>query len=537
MDDVPATKPLLDYEALFQDAPAGYVVTLENGTIVDANRTLQAWLGKSRGDLVGASFLKLLPVGDRILYATHASLQMGAAGALAELAVDMIRADGSRMPSLLSARRVRDAGEDGAALDRIIIFNAYERRLYEQELVNTLRKTEEAETARASAEASVAAQQEVLRQKDLVLQESLAESQRKESLLETILNTVDVGVVVVDEAGNNILTNSRQEHNRRHAVRPGTQGRDECDLVMFGPDRVTPLPADLRPIRRAVLGESFSDQLVWFGADEKQQGLSVSARSVRGEGAFQGSVIAFSDVTGLVDAMRVKEDFVANVSHELRTPLTSIMGYLDLALEDADDLPGHIAASLKVALRNSERLLALVSDLLTAATGGSTVSPEPADLTELIRNAVSTATPRAEINGVHFTADLPPALPDVVDPRRIGQVLDNLLSNAVKYSPDGGCVLIRARRTRTETRIEVADSGIGMTEAEQAEVFTKFFRSATARKAAIPGVGLGLVISRRIVEEHGGTITLRSEAGRGTVFTVTLPHGTPSPDFVREGRL
>ena len=257
---------------------------------------------------------------------------MGVAGALAELAVDLIAGDGSRVPALISARRFPAAEPGQPALDRIIVFNAYERRLYEQELVNTLRKTEEAEAARASAEASVAAQQEVLRQKDLVLQESLAESRRKEALLETILNTVEVGVVVVDETGKVILTNSRQDHNRRRATPPGILTPKESELLMFGPDRVTPLPPDLRPVRRAVLGESFSDQLVWLGTGEQQQSLSVSARSVRNQGAFRGSVIAFSDVTGLVDAVRAKEDFVANVSHELRTPLTSIMGYLDLEI-------------------------------------------------------------------------------------------------------------------------------------------------------------------------------------------------------------
>ena len=523
MNAVPSAQPSIDYEALFQDAPAGYLVTQDNGIIVEANRTLLKWLGMTRADLLGTSFLKLLPIGDRILYATHASPQMGVAGSFAELAVDLIAGNGTRVPSLLSAQRFPAAGPGQPAMDKIIVFNAYERRLYEQELVSTLRKTEEAEAARASAEASVAAQQEVLRQKDLVLQESLAESRRKESLLETILNTVEVGVVVVDEAGNNILTNSRQVHNRSRAVPPGVPDPAESELLIYGPDRVTPLPAELRPIRRAVLGESFSDQLVWFGAGDQQQGLSVSARSVRGEGAFRGSVIAFSDVTGLVDAVRAKEDFVANVSHELRTPLTSIMGYLDLALEDSEDLPAHITASLNVALRNSEKLLALVSDLLSAATGGTGVALEAADLTELIHAAVTSAAPRAEINGVHLITELPDSLPDVVDPQRIGQVLDNLLSNAVKYSPDGGAVTVRARRTERHTHIEVADPGIGMTEAEQAEVFTKFFRSGTARKAAIPGVGLGLAISRKIVEEHGGTISLRSTAGVGTVFTVTLP--------------
>lgn len=526
----------LDYEALFHDAPAGYLVSLADGTILAANRTLLAWLGISRQELLGTSFLKLLPIGDRILYATHAGPQMGIAGTFAELAIDLAKADGTRMPALLSASRI--PGTDGhPAMDRIIIFSARERRLYEQELVSTLRKTEEAEAARANAEASVFAQQEALRQKDLVLQESLAESRRKESLLETILNTVEVGVVVIDEEGNNLLTNSRQMHNRQRAIPPGADDPDECGLLIFGPDRVTPLPAELRPLRRAVLGGSYSDQLVWFGSGEAQQGLSVSARSVRGEGAFRGSVIVFSDVTGLVDAVRAKEDFVANVSHELRTPLTSIMGYLDLLLDDADDLPGHVTASLKVAMRNSEKLLALVSDLLAAATGGSTLELQPADLSELIQAAVTSAAPRAGISGVHFVTDLPVSLPDTVDPQRIGQVLDNLLSNAVKYSPDGGRVTIRARRTATQTLIEVADPGIGMTSAEQDEVFTKFFRSATARKAAIPGVGLGLVISRKIIEEHHGTITLRSEPGRGTVFTVMLPVTRDRTDFVPLGAL
>ncbi|WP_461169548.1 ATP-binding protein [Arthrobacter sp. Z1-15] len=521
----------LDYEALFHDAPAGYLISGADGTILEANRTLLSWLGMSRRELVGTSFLKLLPIGDRILYATHAAPQMGVAGAFAELAVDLIKADGARMPALLSASRV-PAENGGPALDRVIVFNARERRLYEQELVNTLRKTEEAEAARASAEASVFAQQEALRQKDLVLQESLTESRRKEALLETILNTVEVGVVVIDEAGTDLLTNSRQIHNRQRALPPGIRDAEEHDLLMFGPDRVTLLPADLRPLRRAMLGGSYSDQLVWFGAGEGQQALSVSARSVRGDGAFRGSVIVFSDVTGLVNAVRAKDDFVANVSHELRTPLTSIMGYLDLLLEDADDLPGHVTASLKVAMRNSEKLLALVSDLLTAAAGGSTLALQATDLSELIRSAVTSAAPRAEISGVHFETDLPNTLPDTLDPQRIGQVLDNLLSNAVKYSPDGGIVTVSARRTETHTSIEVADPGIGMTAAEQGEVFTKFFRSATARKAAIPGVGLGLVISRKIVEEHHGTITLHSEPGRGTVFTVTLPVAQARANFV-----
>ena len=128
MDALPLSPPSLDYEALFQDAPAGYVVTQENGIIMEANRTLLGWIGRTRSDLVGTNFLKLLPIGDRILYATHASPQMGVSGAFAELAVDLIAENGSRMPSLLSARRFAASEEGQPALDRIIVFNAHERR-------------------------------------------------------------------------------------------------------------------------------------------------------------------------------------------------------------------------------------------------------------------------------------------------------------------------------------------------------------------------------------------------------------------------
>jgi len=512
----------LDYRDLFHGSPSGYIVTLEDGTIAEANATFANWIGRPREDLIGTSLLALLPVGDRIVYSTHALPQLGVGRSFAELAVDFLSADGTRLPALLSATR-QPADGSRPALDRVVVFNAHERRLYERELVGALRAAERAEAARASAEADVLEKQRALQEKDRVLQESLAESLRKESLLQTVLDTVEVGVSVVDEEGNVILTNSRQRFIHRRALPSGSTQANECELLIFGPDRVTPLPPELRPVRRTVQGQSFSDQLVWFGTGEAQRAFSVTARSVQRPGGFQGSVIAFSDVTGLVNAVAAKEDFVANVSHELRTPLTSIMGYLDLALEDEGEIPAYVATSLRVALRNSEKLLELVSDLLSAAAGPSSIKQQPADLAELLLGAMTSAAPRAEIGKVKLVADFPAQLPAFLDPQRIGQVIDNLLSNAVKYSPDGGPVTVSAWTSGDSVYFQVADTGIGMTHAEQSEVFTKFFRSGTSRKAAIPGVGLGLVISKNIVEAHQGTITLTSEVGHGTAFTVRLP--------------
>nr|WP_269438497.1 ATP-binding protein [Arthrobacter gengyunqii] len=132
-------------------------------------------------------------------------------------------------------------------------------------------------------------------------------------------------------------------------------------------------------------------------------------------------------------------------------------------------------------------------------------------------------TPKARANAVVLEEDLPACLTAEVDPQRLAQVVDNLLSNAVKYSPGGGTVSVHLRQERESIRLTVSDTGIGMSPAEREQVFTKFFRSRRAVASAVPGVGLGLVITKNIVEDHGGELTFISEPGRGSTFSVTLP--------------
>ncbi|MDK1360197.1 histidine kinase dimerization/phospho-acceptor domain-containing protein [Arthrobacter sp. zg-Y1219] len=186
--------------------------------------------------------------------------------------------------------------------------------------------------------------------------------------------------------------------------------------------------------------------------------LSYSARILRNEHGFHGAVIAFHDITALADALRAKDDFVSSVSHELRTPLTSIMGYLDLAEDEAENLglTGAIPHAISVAQRNSERLLLLVSDLLAAASGSRSVDARPVAVAELISASLRAAAPRAAAAGVELTTSCAPALAVQADPVRLAQVLDNLLSNAIKYSPDGGTVTVSAWTDGTCTCLEVA---------------------------------------------------------------------------------
>ncbi|MCC9144452.1 MULTISPECIES: ATP-binding protein [unclassified Arthrobacter] len=513
------TDPGMDYEKHFHAAASGYLVLTTDGTILDVNQTLASWTGRSRDGLLGGNILDLMPRADQVLFSSYAVPQLAVSGCFNEMAADLVSADGECVPVLLSGVRSEDGG-NGAEIDRIAVFNASERRLYEQDLVAALRKAEAAEAARAAAEEEIRQKQKALEEKDRILQANLLESREREALLESVLDAADVGLLVVDPKGNTLLTNTHLLSSWRRVM--GDIPITAKEQTMFGPDRVTPIGDADNPARRAAAGEAFSDQLVWFGAGEHEMALNVSARPIKGEGSFSGSVIAFSDVSRLVRAVAAQEEFVASVSHELRTPLTSIMGYLDLAL-DEEGLSPQVKSAIEIALRNSERLLALVSDLLSVASGATKMDRRPMNLAEIVRAGVVSAAPKAAASRVALVTDIPESLIADVDPQRLAQVVDNLLSNAVKYSPGGGTVTVRLWQDAEAVRLCVADTGIGMSEAEQEKVFTKFFRARRAIASAIPGVGLGLVITRNIVAAHGGELSFVSSPGEGSEFTVSLP--------------
>jgi signal transduction histidine kinase len=282
------------------------------------------------------------------------------------------------------------------------------------------------------------------------------------------------------------------------------------------------------PAYRAAQGEEFEDCRIWVGPDPlNRTALSVSARSLLGpDGSFEGAALAYKDVTELVRAMAVKETFVASVSHELRTPLTSIAGYVEL-LRERPDLPPAVASQLEVVERNSERLLRLIGDLLQSAqlTAGRAlplVRP-PCDLVQVVRESVEAIAPTADAVALTVETHLPDELCLVADPLRLGQLVDNLLANAVKYTEPGGRVSVDLRVDGAQAELVIRDTGIGIPAVDRDRLFTRFFRAAVAEQQAIQGVGLGLSISKSIVESHGGRIEVDSEVGVGTTFLVRLP--------------
>jgi PAS domain S-box-containing protein len=229
----------------------------------------------------------------------------------------------------------------------------------------------------------------------------------------------------------------------------------------------------------------------------------------------------------LLELDRVKDEFIALVSHELRTPLTSIRGYLELVVDDAAaGLPVEQQEWLQVIDRNAERLLSLVEDLLVSAqahSGTLTLARAEVDIGTVVRQCAVASTPNAAARGIALECAAEPGLLVTGDATRIAQVVDNLVSNALKFTPAAGRVELIASRHDRAVRIEVADTGMGIPEAEQHRLFDRFFRAEQAQAAAIAGAGLGLSIAKAIVEAHRGQISFQSVEGHGTTFVVDLP--------------
>jgi signal transduction histidine kinase len=301
---------------------------------------------------------------------------------------------------------------------------------------------------------------------------------------------------------------------------------------MFEMDRTTPVPAQERPTYLAVHGETLTDRTMWLGDDPStRRAVSVASHEIIDEaGQRHGTIVAVHDITEMIRAMRTKDDFVATVSHELRTPLTSIIGYLDLITDGEEDeefeLPEEVKSYLAVVSRNAEQLLVLVSDLLlTAQAESGTLRFRMSDvrIDQLAQRAIDSFKPRADAAGVTVKQNIDETSVQHADHARISQVIDNLLSNAIKYTRPGGSVRVLVTAKPDATVLTVADTGIGMDPRDLSSLFQKFFRAESARTNAIAGVGLGLVITKAIVDGHQGTIDVKSVLGMGTTVTVTLP--------------
>jgi signal transduction histidine kinase len=320
-----------------------------------------------------------------------------------------------------------------------------------------------------------------------------------------------IGVIGLDQDYDAVAVSTGDAHLRLALILAGTL------LALF----ITLLPIMTRLTRQLETRNRRLRELA-----EERGKLLEGERAARTEAEAVQQLLAAQNER-LRELDKLKDEFVSLVSHELRTPLTSIRGYIELLQDDAETSDDEQRRRyLEVVDRNSERLLELVSDLLFLAqieAGKLGIERGQVDLSKIVDECIETSSPVADSRGVELVARVDRVARLEGDRARLAQVLDNLVSNGLKFTESGGRVEVRLRAENGTAVLEVEDDGVGIPTDEQEHLFERFFRSSTATMNAIPGTGLGLTITKAIVERHGGRIEIESSENAGTTVRVQLP--------------
>lgn len=223
-----------------------------------------------------------------------------------------------------------------------------------------------------------------------------------------------------------------------------------------------------------------------------------------------------------------KDEFVSMASHQLRTPLTSVKGYISMVLEgDAGKLTAMQRQLLEEAFTSSERMVHLINDFLNVSrlqTGKFMLERRKVNLAKVVVQEVESLQATARMHDLGLRYEQAEKIPELyIDESKIRQVMMNFIDNAIYYSREGTIISVNISVAKNELVFEVHDTGIGVPKAEQAQLFTKFFRASNARKQRPDGTGVGLFLAKRIVVAHGGTIIFSSVEGKGSVFGFRLP--------------
>jgi PAS domain S-box-containing protein len=302
-------------------------------------------------------------------------------------------------------------------------------------------------------------------------------------------------------------------------------GRPAFDLYADTPNGQTKAQ---KVFQRFLAGEEIRDEeLEMRRADDSNVWISLSVRPIRDkEGRVVASRSAVTDITEYKKLDQMKDEFIGLVSHELRSPLTIITGAVNTALTEGARLsPEETRQLLNDAALEAESLSHVLGNLLELSRVQANrlyLHVEAISVRKVIQDAVEET--KRQSSSRQFVVDLPRKLPLVyADELRLERILYNLLENAVKYSPQGGEIRVFVRPEEEHLVVGISDQGIGISPSDQAKLFGPFQRLEESRPNGVGGVGLGLLVCRRLVEAHGGQIWVESELGRGSTFFFTIP--------------
>lgn len=256
--------------------------------------------------------------------------------------------------------------------------------------------------------------------------------------------------------------------------------------------------------------------------------LSIGTISTEGSDAFWG-LITLVDITEQKELDRVKTEFISLASHQLRTPLSNVKWYIEfILLKKSEGLGDEVRKLLgEIGLRN-QQMIDLVNTLLNLSRiemGRAVVEKEDTDISALITDVLGELTVQAEQKSIVLKREYEEGVHATTDPRLLRVVIQNLLSNALRYTPAEGSVTLSMRRMSSGLVVDVSDTGCGIPPEEKGKIFTKLYRASNAKLIEANGNGIGLYMSKELIEAMGGTIDFTSELDKGTTFTIVLPQG------------
>jgi PAS domain S-box-containing protein len=460
-------------QELYESAPCGYIFTLPDGTLNRVNQTFLDLSGYTRDQLIQRKrFQDLLSIGGRLFWENQFATLLRLQGFVREVTFDLVRPDDTRVPVLVNSVQRSDSRGEPLEVAHIL-FEATDRRRYEQELLKERRHAEE---------------------------------------LAAIITVSNDAILKASASGEVQAANPSAArvfgYSPAHIV-----GRKLGDLVpaLGRPTRWQQLIEDLKT-------RSLHEEVTGVAADGSSLDLSLGMAAHLGPlGDVDSVSLILRDISERRSLERLQHEFIAMVSHDLRTPLTAIRGRAALMKRRGE----FRVSDLDTILAQTDQLARMVEDLLIASEIQSErlqLRLAEVDLIPIIRLAAE-----AEIGGRRPALDIPdgPILLRA-DGQRLSQVLGNLLSNAAKYSPEGEPVSLKAEQQNGNVRVAVTDRGVGISAELLPRLFDRFYR-VEEMASRVEGSGLGLFISREIVEAHGGRIDVQSELGHGSTFSFTLP--------------
>ncbi len=351
------------------------------------------------------------------------------------------------------------------------------------------------------------------------LQNRIASILRQSALVETIFASMPDAIVAIDrlgllidlnDAAASLLGTSRGEAAGRSAAEV-VRSREILEFIHRARAAAGPL----------------EESLTLYGERERHL-LARATLFSEADGAVAGMLLIIRDVTQLRRLETLRRDFAANVSHELKTPVTSIKGFVETLQEGAVSDPESAARFLQIIGREADRLAAIIEDLMSLARldqheQRGDIGLEPVRIRPVLEAAIEACSGQAKARRVEVTLECASDLACLANAALLERAAANLVDNAVKYSPESAVVSVRARREGDGLAIQVEDRGCGIGAEHLDRIFERFYRVDKARSRAQGGTGLGLAIVKHVAQTLGGSVTVASEVGRGSTFTIRLP--------------